>query len=67
MYSQVDPDVRSHGILYSIIDFKMDEKALSGDDLYVITKSGRRRIKHTTSGWKILIQYKDGSEQWITL
>ena len=67
MYAQVDPSGHSTGILDSILDFKKDNKALSGDDLYVTTKSGRRRIRETTSGWKFLIQYKDGSETWMTL
>ena len=62
MYAQVDPDGHAHGILESIIDFKKDDKALSKDDLYVTTKSGRRRIRQTTSGWNFLIQFKDGSE-----
>ena len=67
MYAQVDPDGHVHGILDSIIDFKKDDKALSKDDLYVTTKSGRRRIRETTSGWNFLIQFKDGSEVWMPL
>ncbi len=62
MYAQVDPDGHTHSILDSIIDFKKDDKALSSDDLYVTTKSGRPCIRGTTSRWNFLIQFKDGSE-----
>ena len=67
MYAQVDPDGHSHGILDCIVDFKKDDKALSKDDMYVITKSGRRRMRETTTGRDFLIRYKDDSEQWIPL
>ena len=63
MYAQVDPD----GILDNTIDFKKDGKALSKDDLYVTTKSGRRCIRETTSSRNVLIQYKDNSEIWMPL
>lgn len=62
IYAQVDPDGHATGILSSIIYFKKHDKALSKDDLYVITKRGRCRIRETTSGWNFLIQYKDDSE-----
>ena len=63
MYAQVDHDGHSHDILDIILDFKKDEKTLIGDDSYVNTNSGRNHIKHESSGWKFLIQYKDGNEQ----
>lgn len=67
MYTQVDIDGHSHGIFGSILDFKKDYKALSSDELYVTTKSGRRRIRETTSGWNFLIRYKDNIEEWMPL
>ena len=37
------------------------------NDMYVTTKSGKRQMQQTTNGWKLLIQWKDGSQQWIPL
>ena len=37
------------------------------DVQYATTKRGGRRLRKTTCGWKLLIQWKDGSEQWIPL
>ena len=42
MYSQVDPDGHTSVILECILDFKNNYKALSKDDLYITTQSGRR-------------------------
>ena len=67
MYSQVDPDGHATGILECILDFKKDDKALHKDDLYITTQSGLRRMRQTTTGWKFLIQFKDGSEVWMPL
>ena len=67
MYTQVDPDGHSHSILDCIIDYKRDATALNKADMLITTKSGRRRIRQSTNGWKFLLQYKDGSEQWVPL
>ena len=32
-----------------------------------MTKSGQRRLQKSTAGWKLLVAWKDGSEQWIPL
>ena len=31
------------------------------------TPRGRHRLRHTTIGWKFLVQWKGGSKQWIPL
>ena len=67
MYSQLDSDGYSKTILESIIDYKVDDSAVTKDDMYVITQSGQRRLRMTTVGWKLLIKFRDGSEQWIPL
>ena len=51
-----------------IIDHKMDPAvAVSNSDKYVATRRGQRKLRKTTKGWKLLIKWKDGSEQWIHL
>ena len=67
MYAQVDADGHMHTMLDSILDYSKDGNAVELDDMYVTTKSGNRRMRQTTNGWKLLIQWKDGSEQWIPL
>ena len=47
----MDLNGHSIGILDSILDFKKDDKALRGDNLYITTKTGRCRIRERTSGW----------------
>ena len=67
MFAQVDPQGRSHAILDCILDFKKDKTALHKDDMYITTKSGQRRMRQSTLGWKFLTLWKDGSESWIPL
>jgi hypothetical protein len=51
----------------SVIDHKSDASALRGDDGFYLTKTGNRRKKPTTRGWKLLVQWKDGTTTWIQL
>ena len=67
MYSQVDHQGYSTTILDSIVDYSKDGTAVTADNQYVTTRSGRRRLRQTTTGWKFLVLYKDGSEQWVPL
>lgn len=68
MLSQVDSDGYSLTLMEGIVDFRKDEtKAVSKKDRYVITKSGRRRLRRTTAGWELLIRWKDQSESWVSL
>ena len=67
MYRQVDADGFSHTLLDSIQDHRKDGNAVERADGYVTTRSGRRRMRETTSGWFFKVLWKDGSEQWIPL
>ena len=67
MYTQLDEDGYSQSILDSIIDYKTDGKAITKENMYVMTKSGQKRLRKTTAGWKLLVKFKDGAEQWMSL
>ena len=68
MYAQVDSDGHRHQLVDGIIDFKKDpDKAVSMADKYIVTKSGQRRMRKSTTGWKLLVQFKNSSEEWIPL
>jgi len=65
MYSQVDLDGCSQTILDGIIDYSKDGHAVTMANKYVITRTGTHCLRETTIGWKLLVRWKDGSEQWI--
>jgi hypothetical protein len=68
MLSQVDDEGFSITMLEAIIDHQKDEaNAVSTPDAYVVTRTGTRRRRKTTQGWKLLVKWKDGSETWIPL
>ena len=61
------PRVFHHNLLEAILDFKKDSKALDKADMYITTKSDTRRMRRTTAGCKLLVQWKMGEEEWIPL
>ena len=67
MYAQVDADGHSHTMLDSIIDHMKTSDAVERSDMFITTPSGTRRHRETTSGWKFLILWKNGTEEWIPL
>ena len=36
-------------------------------DKYFITKTGTKRMRQTTQGWKFLVKWTNGTRQWIDL
>jgi hypothetical protein len=67
LYSQVDDEGRRFRIVDEIIDHKMDGSAAAPDDMYYTDKHGVKRIRQTTKGWVLLLQWKDGSTTWFPL
>ena len=67
MYSQVDNDGYYRSILESIIDFRKNTKAISKDNMHIMTKSGQRRLRKSTVGWDFRVSWSDGSESWVPL
>jgi hypothetical protein len=68
MLTQVDCYGYSTTLMQGIIDSKKDEAtAISKADKWVVIAGGQRRLHISTAGWKLLIQWKDGSETWIPL
>jgi hypothetical protein len=64
MYAQVDAEGRAYSLLDQIIEHKSDGNALSKDDAYL---PGTRQLRRTTKGWKLLVNWKDGSQNWLDL
>ncbi len=66
LYSQVDEEGRHHLVLGEIIDHKSDATAVPDSDQYV-TVNGTQKIRKTTRGWWLCVQWKDGSTSWERL
>ncbi len=68
MLTQVDCDGYSKTLMVGIVDFKKDETtAIPKAEKWVVTARGQRRLRMSTAGWKLLIQWRDGSETWVPL
>ena len=68
MLTQVDSDGYSLSLMDSIINHQRDpSQAIPMEDKYITTKSGQKRLRKTTKGWKLLIKWKDKSKAWINL
>ena len=67
MYSQVDAEGYRYQLLGTIVDHKQDGNAIHPNNLYINTKSVQKRMRQTTSGWNLLVQWKNGTQEWVPL
>jgi hypothetical protein len=57
MYSQINGDGHTFLLMSEITDHKTDGTAVSKDDGYEVMRNGQQRPRHTTRGWKLLVQW----------
>jgi hypothetical protein len=67
LYAHVDDEGRSHSILQSITDHESDGDALTPEQGTYETSYGVIKKKITTKGWKLKVEWKDGTSSWIPL
>ena len=67
LYANIDDEGNLHSIINNIIDHRVDPSAVKKDEGTYKSNSGTIRKRITTKGWKILIEWKDGSTSWIPL
>ena len=67
MWAQVDEEGHQYLVLNSIVNHKKDETAVEKPDQYIVTKQGRKKLRQTTTGWYLSVQWKTGEQQWIPL
>ena len=68
MLTRVDEEGFSTTMMKGIIDYRKDDDvAITKDQKYVTTPSGQKRLRITTAGWKLLVEWADGTESWINL
>ena len=67
MFAQCDDEGRQCLLLSEITDFKKDERAIPKEDGMITMPNGRQHPKRTTAGWKLQVEWKDGTQDWIPL
>jgi len=67
MYAQVDDEGKQFQILSEITNHMKDGTAIPISDGMVTTRSGVQKPKITTQGWKLQVEWKDGSSSWVKL
>jgi hypothetical protein len=67
MYAQVDQEGRTFAILDEVVGHRTNGHALSKDDGFFMTRSGKKAPVMTTRGWELQVQWKDGTTTWVPL
>ena len=67
MFAQVDEEGNRHIMFQEIVDHRVDGKEMKQQDAFITTKTGTRHRRETAQGWEILVQWKDGSSNWIAM
>ena len=66
IYAEVDDEGRTHYILKDILDYRKEPYAVPKSEAFTI-HNGRKYPKRTTKGWKLCVQWNDGTTTWETL
>ena len=67
VFAQVDQDGNCQVLLDEIIDYRTTGREVKQQDAFITTRTGTKRWRKTTIGWELLVQWKDGSTNWIAL
>jgi hypothetical protein len=66
MLSRCDHERNQHALLRHIIDHKSDSTAVPREEGFAWSR-GRKSPRRTTKGWKLCVEWKDGSTSWEPL
>jgi hypothetical protein len=66
LISMCDAEGNQYQLINHIIDHKKEPTAVADDDAYYWEK-GRKHEKKTTKGWKLCVEWKNGSTSWESL
>ena len=67
LFAQVDDEGNRHVLMNEIIDYRTNGTELKQQDAFITTKTGTKCRRETTKGWELLIEWKDGSTNWVSL
>ena len=65
--AQVDEEGHRQLLLHEITDHRTLDDAVPKERGHISMPNGRQRKVQTTRGWEILVEWKDGSTDWIAL
>jgi hypothetical protein len=66
IYASVDEDGYVVHEVKEIVDHSRDGSALRGDDGFIEVR-GKKVPKRTTKGWRLCVEWRDGSTSWVSL
>ena len=66
MYAQCDIEGNQYLLLDAIVDHRRYMSAIDKSDGH-ITKNGKKFRRRTTTGWRLCVQWKDGTTSWEKL
>ena len=61
LFSQSDSEGGQFMVMKEICDHQKDGRAISISNGFMTSKNGNRMPKQTTTGWQLLVEWKDGS------
>ena len=64
LYSTVNDEGNTYFIMKDIVGHKSTCAAFVGDEQYIICKNRQKKLRMSTQGWKLCIEWKDGSTTW---
>ena len=67
LYTIIEDNNTESRSLEAILDHGNSINSKSETRNYIITKSEQKRERKSTTGWRILLRWNDGGEQWVTL
>ena len=67
LIAQCDDEGREFQLLQGIISHRTTSEAIKKGDNIITTSSGQQRHKLTTVGWEMLVEWRDGSSNWVPL
>ena len=67
LFAQVDDEGNRQVLMKEIIDYHTNGQEVKHQDAFIMARSGTKRRRETTKGWEILIEWKDGSTNWVAL
>ena len=67
LFAEADSNGHASVFLYKIVDHRSSGEAVKMGDKYITSKNGIQRICQFTAGWDFLVEWTDGTCQWISL
>ena len=67
LFTQVDDEGNRQVLMKEIINYHTNGQEVKQQDTFITMKTGTKRRRETTKGWEILIEWKDGSMNWVAL